>query len=85
MKKKVPVAEAARVMALKLPGVDLEPATRRHYPHGSLASHVIGGVSLTGDNRAGVEARYDDVLKGKEGEQINYYVGGRRGLPDPDH
>jgi cell division protein FtsI (penicillin-binding protein 3) len=79
VKKKIPVAEAARIMALKLPGVDLEPATRRHYPHGFLASHVIGGVSLSGDNRAGVEARYDNVLKGKEGEQINYYVGGRRG------
>ena len=51
VKKKIPEADAARIMALKLPGVELEPATRRHYPHGSLASHVIGGISLSGDNR----------------------------------
>ena len=76
VKKKILEADAARIMALKLPGVELEAGTRRYYPHGGLASHVLGGVSLNGDNRAGVEQRYDDVLKGEEGEQISYRVAG---------
>ncbi len=76
VKKKILEAAAARVMALKLPGVELEAGTRRYYPHGGLASHVIGGVSLSGGNQAGVEQRYDDVLKGKEGKQISYRVAG---------
>jgi cell division protein FtsI (penicillin-binding protein 3) len=78
VKSKVTEAEADRAMALKLPGVELEAGTRRNYPHGSLASHVVGGMSLDGGNRTGVEARYNDVLKGEEGRQITYEVGGGR-------
>ncbi len=78
VKKKILETDAVRVMALKLPGVELEAGTRRYYPLGSRASHVLGGVSLSDDRRAGVEARYNDVLKGEEGEQISYRVGGGR-------
>ena len=67
VKKKISEEDAARVMALKLPGIEFEPATRRHYPLGSRASHVLGGLNLTEDSKAGVEARYDDILKGEEG------------------
>jgi cell division protein FtsI/penicillin-binding protein 2 len=78
VKKKIPEEEAARVMALKFPGVGLEPATRRHYPLGSSAAHVLGGISLAENTRTGVEARYNDVLKGVEGEQIISKVNGGR-------
>ncbi|MBE0711632.1 MAG: penicillin-binding protein 2, partial [Candidatus Aminicenantes bacterium] len=78
VKLKISVEEAARVVSLKLPGVEFEPATRRHYPLGSRAAHVLGGLSLTSDNKAGVEARYDDVLKGEEGSKIVYQVRGGR-------
>ncbi len=78
VKKKIPEADAARVMALKLPGVELEAGTRRHYPHGSLAAHVVGGMNRSGDSRAGIESRYNEVLKGEEGKQITYKVGGGR-------
>jgi len=78
VKTKVAEEDAARVMALKLPGVDFEPATRRHYPLRSLAAHVLGGLSLTEENKSGVELRYDDVLKGEEGEKVVFKVNGGR-------
>ncbi|MBE0712693.1 MAG: hypothetical protein IH583_09935, partial [Candidatus Aminicenantes bacterium] len=78
VKQRISVEEAARVVSLKLPGVEFEPATRRHYPLGSRAAHVLGGLSLISDNKAGVEARYDDVLKGEEGSKIVYQVRGGR-------
>jgi cell division protein FtsI/penicillin-binding protein 2 len=78
VKKKISEEEAARVMALKLPGVEFEPATRRHYPLGSLGAHVLGGLSLTEDTKTGVEARYDDVLKGEEGAKVVFKVNGGR-------
>lgn len=78
VKKKISEEEAARVMALKLPGVEFEPATRRHYPLGSRAAHVLGGLNLTEDSKTGVEARYDDVLKGEEGAKVVYKVRGGR-------
>jgi cell division protein FtsI/penicillin-binding protein 2 len=78
VKKKVSEEEAARVMALKLPGIDFEAANRRHYPHRGLAAHLLGGLNLTEDIKNGVELRYDDVLKGKEGEKIVFKVNGGR-------
>jgi cell division protein FtsI/penicillin-binding protein 2 len=79
VKKKIPEEEAARVLALKIAGVGAEPTTRRHYPHGPLAAHVVGGMTLLGDAPAGIELRYNDVLKGVEGQQISYKVNGGRG------
>ncbi len=79
VKRKVSEEDAARAMALKLAGVSLEPATRRHYPLGSLAAHVLGGTNLSENRRNGVELSYDDVLKGVEGEQISFRVNGGRG------
>jgi cell division protein FtsI/penicillin-binding protein 2 len=78
VKKKISEEEAARVMALKLPGIEFEPATRRHYPLRSLAAHVLGGLSLTENIKTGIEARYDDVLKGEEGAKVVYKVSGGR-------
>jgi len=78
VKTKVAEEDAARISALKLPGVDFEPANRRHYPLGSLAAHVLGGLSLTEENKSGVELRYDDLLKGEEGEKVVFKVNGGR-------
>lgn len=78
VKSRIPEEEAARAMALKLPGVELEPGTRRRYPHATLAAHIIGGMSSDGGNRTGIESRYNDVLKGEDGLQLTYEVGGGR-------
>jgi cell division protein FtsI/penicillin-binding protein 2 len=78
VKKKVWEEDADRVMALKLPGVELDPGTRRHYPLKALASHVIGGMTLDGDILAGIEAVYDDILRGEEGQQTRYKIPGGR-------
>jgi cell division protein FtsI/penicillin-binding protein 2 len=76
VKKKVLEADAVRVMALKLSGVELEAGTRRYYPHGALAAHILGGMSLIGENPSGIEKLYHGVLKGEEGEQISYRIPG---------
>jgi cell division protein FtsI/penicillin-binding protein 2 len=75
VKKQVDEADAARVMALKLAGVELEAGTRRYYPHAALAAHVLGGMTGV---PTGVEKRYDGVLKGEDGQQISYRIPGGR-------
>jgi cell division protein FtsI/penicillin-binding protein 2 len=74
VKKKASEAEAKRAEALKIAGLEIEPGTKRSYAHGVLACHVLGGMSPDGENRTGVESRYNEVLKGQEGRQVAYEV-----------
>ncbi|RKN86896.1 penicillin-binding transpeptidase domain-containing protein [Paenibacillus ginsengarvi] len=48
-------------------GVYLEESPKRYYPGGSLAAHVLGYFDKNGKAVMGLEAAYDDLLKGKPG------------------
>jgi cell division protein FtsI (penicillin-binding protein 3) len=55
-----------------LPAIDAEgpaigflPSSKRHYPHGDLAAHVIGFASIDGEGLAGIEQRFDRELRGE--------------------
>ncbi len=45
-----------------------EESSRRYYPNGSLASTVIGFTNFDGNGVYGLEAYYDDYLKGVDGK-----------------
>ena len=70
VKKQVSPEAAARVRDLRLAGIGFDEENKRSYPNGELAAHVLGGVNADGAGRAGVELRYDDVLRGEDGEQV---------------
>ena len=53
-----------------LDGIRCEPGTKRFYPQGSLAANVIGHLSYDGDGIYGIEAYYDDTLRGIDGRVI---------------
>jgi cell division protein FtsI (penicillin-binding protein 3) len=63
------------VMDRDLPGIGQLEEERREVPGRELAANVIGFTGTDGDGLAGVEARYDDVLAGKDGSHA-YEVGG---------
>jgi len=45
----------------------LEPDTKRYYPNGNFASHIIGFSGSDSKGREGLEAGYDEKLTGKPG------------------
>ncbi len=51
-------------------GVRLEPDTKRYYPNGSLACHLIGFVGTDNIGLEGVEAQYDSALRGSAGRSL---------------
>lgn len=59
---------AEHVRALALPGISLVAESKRFYPAGQLASHVLGFVGLDNNGLSGMEARYEKVLSGRPGE-----------------
>lgn len=61
---------AERIERLRLPGIGLLDESRRWYPSGGLASHVVGFVGLDGVGLAGLELQYERVLAGRAGELV---------------
>jgi penicillin-binding protein 2B len=51
-------------------GVYLEESPKRYYPGGSLAAHVLGYFDKNGKAVMGLEAAYNDMLKGKAGHIV---------------
>lgn len=53
-----------------LKGVKLQADSKRYYPYGSLAAHVIGFVGTDNYGLAGIEAKYNDELSGTAGKTV---------------
>lgn len=49
-------------------GVNIDEDSKRYYPYGTLASHVIGFCGSDNQGLDGLEAKYDDILKGTNGK-----------------
>ncbi|HHO52505.1 MAG TPA: PASTA domain-containing protein [Deltaproteobacteria bacterium] len=57
-------AVAAEIGAIDHPAIWVERETRRYYPEGTLAAHVLGFVDADDDGREGIEAALDRYLRG---------------------
>ena len=66
--RKVDLSTAEQVRKLKIEGIGQLPDSRRVYPDGELASQVVGAVGLENQGLSGLEAMYDDLLGGTDGE-----------------
>jgi cell division protein FtsI (penicillin-binding protein 3) len=73
---------AGRVMDLELPGIGVLPTSKRLYPAGTLASNIVGFVNADSDGVSGLEASYNKLLSGRDGERT--FETGLSGSPIPD-
>jgi len=61
-------AEAVRRLDVAQNGdqtIGFLPSSKRYYPHGDLAAHVVGFASIDGAGLAGIELRFDNELRGE--------------------
>ncbi|EFM12814.1 stage V sporulation protein D [Paenibacillus curdlanolyticus YK9] len=65
--RKVTLDKAQQIRALALPGIVIGEDNKRYYPYGSLAAHVLGFTGIDNQGLTGIEARYDENLKGIPG------------------
>lgn len=73
----ITVEQAVKLRSLKLEAFRVNNAFRRYYPDKKIFSHVLGyvGVADEGDQiigKTGLEAFYDDLLKGQVGKRTIY-------------
>ncbi|GIJ25312.1 cell division protein [Micromonospora qiuiae] len=66
----VDIDRAREINALKLSGIYTQRDERREVPGGDLAANLIGFTSPDMIGLEGLEARYDDLLHGEDGERV---------------
>ncbi|WBB67270.1 penicillin-binding protein 2 [Micromonospora sp. WMMD812] len=66
----VEIATAKQVLALELQGIGVHRDERREVPGDDLAANLIGFTSQDMNGLEGLEARYDDLLRGQDGKRV---------------
>ena len=70
---------ANQISDLNNNGVYLVYDNQRYYPYNELLSHTIGFTGIDNQGLAGLESKYDDLLKGINGS-LNYKLDAKGGL-----
>jgi cell division protein FtsI (penicillin-binding protein 3) len=67
LKRRINPDEAARILALGIPGVASQREYRRFYPQGEAVAHVLGFTNIDDRGQEGLELAFDDWLRGTPG------------------
>ncbi|WP_352400913.1 penicillin-binding transpeptidase domain-containing protein [Anaerotignum sp.] len=68
IKTKVDSELAAEIRKDEVPGVMVDEDVKRVYPFSEMAAQVVGFVGKDNQGILGLEAKYDDLLEGKQGK-----------------
>ena len=69
VKKKASWEEAQQLRRIGFDWIEIASGSERHYPNGSLAAHILGGVDFEEKGNAGIEKTWESVLEGVPGEE----------------
>jgi cell division protein FtsI (penicillin-binding protein 3) len=69
LKRQLPPDDAAKVVALRIPGVFLQREYRRYYPAGDVMAHLIGFTDVDGRGQEALELAFEKDLAGKAGSR----------------
>jgi len=69
VKRRLPPAEADRILALNIPGVYAQQEYQRYYPQGEVTAHLIGFTNVDDMGQEGLELAFDQWLSGKPGSR----------------
>ena len=70
IKRKLTKEEKEELASLKEEGLGFIEELRRFYPQKNLASHILGTVNIDNRGLEGLELKFDDYLRAKEGRAI---------------
>ena len=85
IKRQITPEQAKQVRALKLPGIDLTEESRRYYPKGTLASHILGISGTDNTGLEGIDNYYDGLVGGTKGRIVIEHDAAGRDIPEATH
>ena len=68
VKRDITPQEAQNLGGLNLDWIHIQSESQRHYPKGTLAAHVLGGVDFAESGNAGIEKALDAELRGERSQ-----------------
>lgn len=80
--RKISEEQAEAIQSLQMPGVYIAEDSKRYYPHGSFLSHVLGFSGIDNQGLLGLEAYYDDELRGEKGALSFFSDAKGKRMPD---
>jgi cell division protein FtsI (penicillin-binding protein 3) len=69
LKRQISPDQAAKVIALGIPGVFQQREYRRYYPAGEVMAHVVGFTGIEDNGQEGIELAAEDRLAGARGSR----------------
>jgi cell division protein FtsI (penicillin-binding protein 3) len=69
LKRQISPDQAARVMALRIPGIFEQREYRRYYPAGAVMAHVVGFTGIEDNGQEGIELAEQSRLAGVPGSR----------------
>jgi stage V sporulation protein D (sporulation-specific penicillin-binding protein) len=85
VKRQVSQSAAQKIRELELPGIGLTEESRRFYPRGTLASHILGISGIDNTGLEGIDKYYDSLVGGKEGRIIIERDAAGANIPEAMH
>jgi cell division protein FtsI (penicillin-binding protein 3) len=80
VKKKITFDEGQHLHNVAFDWIKIQTDSQRHYPNGSLAAHILGGVDFSEHGNGGVEKALDSELRGVPGQERLLTDVKRRGI-----
>jgi len=80
VKRNITPQEAQNLSGLNLDWIHIQSESQRHYPKGTLAAHVLGGVDFAEAGNAGIEKALDAELRGRASQALRLTDAHRRGI-----
>lgn len=85
IKRQIKPEQSAKIRDLDLPGIDMTEESRRYYPKGTLASHVLGIAGVDNTGLEGIDFYYNELVGGTKGRIVIEHDAANRPIPEATH
>ncbi len=85
VKRQIEPDKSAIIRDMDLPGIDMTEESRRYYPKGTLASHVLGIAGMDNAGLEGIDYYYNDLVGGTPGRIVIEHDAANRPIPEATH